>query len=75
MTAEPTPEERPGLRIVRGDPTPEEVAALVAVIGARAAGSTAPPSPARSAWGDPARAVRRSLHPGPDGWRASGRPL
>ena len=55
---------------------PEELAALVAVLTAPAAGATGgeQPTAARSAWHDPARLVRRPLHAGPDGWRSSARP-
>jgi Acyl-CoA carboxylase epsilon subunit len=68
------PEERPFLHIVRGDATPEEVAALVAVIASM--GGTvapAPPKP-RSTWADPARRMRTTLPHGPGAWRASGLP-
>ncbi|QVQ51144.1 acyl-CoA carboxylase subunit epsilon [Spiractinospora alimapuensis] len=66
----PTP---PLLRVVRGAPTPEEIAALVAVLSARASSTpTGSPSP-RSAWGRPAARVREPLRPGPGAWRASGR--
>jgi Acyl-CoA carboxylase epsilon subunit len=69
---------RPVLRIVRGDPTPEELAALLAVVGAKSGtGSGAAELPARStrsAWSDPARLVRRPVRPGPDGWRRSALP-
>ena len=59
--------------MVRGDATPEEVAALVAVV--RAAAAVAPPDvPATSEWGSPRRAVRAPLMAGRDGWRASAFP-
>ncbi|RCV48413.1 acyl-CoA carboxylase subunit epsilon [Marinitenerispora sediminis] len=70
-------ESRPGahLRVVRGDPTPEEVAALVAVLTARAraarAAREAAAAPRRSAWRDPSRLLRAPLRPGPDAWRTS----
>ena len=53
---EPTDAEpaRPALRIVRGDPTPEEVAALVAVLATSATEGEAPPARHRSRWSDPA---------------------
>ena len=68
--------QRPLLRVVRGEPTPEELAALVTVLTAPAAGATGagPRTAARSDWHDPARLVRRPMHVGPDGWRSSGRP-
>ena len=63
----------PLLRIVKGDPTPEEVAALVAVL----ASMIAPEPPATrpvSAWADLRRGVRATHRPGPGAWRASGLP-
>ena len=47
----------PVLRVVKGDATPEEVAALVAVIASMGAAAPAEPKP-RSAWADPARRMR-----------------
>ena len=64
----------PVVRIVRGNPTDEEVAALVAVLSALGGGAD-DPTPARpSAWGSPARAVRAPLSAGPGGWQASALP-
>jgi hypothetical protein len=71
--AEPTPEERRALfRVVRGEPTDEELAALTVVLAAAAAGSggDAPPVP-RKVWGDPAASHRRPLAVGPDAWRTT----
>jgi hypothetical protein len=67
---------RPGLRIVRGEPTEAEVAALVAVVAARAAVAAQAPTtgPGRSSWADPARRLRITGRPGPDAWRRSGFP-
>ncbi len=79
-TPEQTPDEsatpaQPLLRVVKGDPTPEELAALVAVVAARnaaaaqaASGSRRAP---RSEWGHPARLVRQPLRVGADQWRRS----
>ena len=67
----------PVLRVVKGDPTPEELAALVAVVSARAAAAPAPasePSSRASDWSTYWRNVRRPLHPGPGRWRASAHP-
>jgi hypothetical protein len=70
--------ERPRLRIVRGDPSEEEVAALTAVLGAvagaAASSSEEPAAAPRSAWADPAHRLRAPLHPGPGAWRTSGLP-
>ena len=66
---------KPVLRVVNGDLTPEELAALVAVIAARNAAAahaasrtkTAP----RSQWGHPARLARAPHRFGPGQWRSS----
>jgi len=72
------PSESPLLKIVTPDATPEEVAAIVAVLASLGDGGTAP-EPPRSEWADPVRAVRSSVaaRPLPHGrgaWRASGLP-
>lgn len=73
MTAEPTPEERRALfRVVRGDPTDEELAALTVVLAAAAAAPAAPAPVRRSAWTDPSARMRRPLSPGPGAWQTSG---
>jgi hypothetical protein len=66
--------ERPLLQVVRGEPTAEELSALIAVVTARAA-TAAQPVRKRSGWADPARRLRRPLSPGPGAWRHSARPL
>ncbi|MQA02760.1 MAG: acyl-CoA carboxylase subunit epsilon [Streptosporangiales bacterium] len=68
--------ERPVLRIVRGDPTPDEVAALVAALRVRSARQAAgtPAQPRVSAWADRANALRRPLPHGRDAWRRYRRP-
>ncbi|MDA8370065.1 MAG: acyl-CoA carboxylase subunit epsilon [Nocardiopsaceae bacterium] len=70
----------PFLRLVRGNPGPEETAALVAVLTARARAiqaareaEAAERAPA-SGWRDRGRLVRRPLAPGPGAWRGSFRP-
>jgi len=67
----PAEPQRPVLRIVRGEPTPEELAALVAVLSARALTSEAP-TPLASAWSSRRSQLRRAVHVGPGEWRASG---
>ncbi|OEV10067.1 acyl-CoA carboxylase epsilon subunit [Streptomyces nanshensis] len=65
----------PPVKVVRGNPTPEELAAALAVVRARAAAAAAEEQGhARSAqeWSDPARTVpRRVPHPGPKAWRTT----
>ena len=69
---------RPVLRLVRGEPSPEELAALVTVLAARAAAAAAeaPGHPAQvpRVWNDRSRLVRRPLTPGPGAFRASALP-
>jgi hypothetical protein len=59
----------PFLRVVRGEPTAEELAVLVAVLAARPAAVAAPVRP-RPAWSDPARRLRVA-RPGAGAWRRS----
>ncbi|MCX5560304.1 acyl-CoA carboxylase epsilon subunit [Streptomyces sp. NBC_00038] len=60
------------IKVVRGNPTPEELAAALAVVRARAAAAaSAPPGApgASDSWADPARiATRRLPQPGPTAW-------
>ncbi|WP_426247714.1 acyl-CoA carboxylase epsilon subunit [Nocardioides sp. LHG3406-4] len=64
------------------DATPQEIAALVAVLVAvlsafqtRALQTPATPTrPLPSGWSDPTRTTRRPLPPGPGAWRASALP-
>ncbi|MBU2074710.1 MAG: acyl-CoA carboxylase subunit epsilon [Actinobacteria bacterium] len=66
-------DQAPLLRVVNPDATPEEVAAVVAVLSALGGGEPAPP-PRRSEWAAPHRQVRRTLPHGVGAWRASGLP-
>jgi hypothetical protein len=61
------------LRIVGGDATPEEIAALVTVLAARAPAAVRPKRPARG-WSDRAANLRRPQHHGPGAWRTSALP-
>ncbi|WP_031506372.1 acyl-CoA carboxylase subunit epsilon [Streptomyces megasporus] len=60
------------IKVVRGNPTPEELAAALAVVRTRAAARAAaePAAERSSQWSDPARTVpgRRLPHPGPRAW-------
>jgi hypothetical protein len=64
----------PFLRVVRGDATPEELAALVTVIASLGGGETPAKPKSRSIWADPSRRMRTTLRHGPGAWRASGMP-
>jgi hypothetical protein len=60
------------LRIVRGEPTAEEIAVVTALVTARAAAPAAPaPRERRGGWNDPAALHRRPLIPGPNAWRSA----
>ncbi|WP_399887971.1 acyl-CoA carboxylase subunit epsilon [Streptomyces sp. BBFR51] len=60
------------IKVVRGNPTPEELAAALTVVRARAATAAAEPSDAetpRDAWSDPSRiAAAHVPRPGPASW-------
>lgn len=64
------------MNVVRGNPTAEELAAVIAVVASRAA-SPAGGSPGRpvSVWSDRSRNIHRVPHPGPTAWRSSTWPL
>ena len=68
----------PNLRIVRGDATAEEVAAVVATLTAVAAArSAAPASPQPTApanWNARARLLRAPVRPSPQGWHRAALP-
>jgi len=75
-TTDSSPEPTSGpplLQIVRGDATPEEVAAVVAVFAALSSAQPPARRPVR-AWSAPHRGVRRTLPHGPGGWRSSALP-
>jgi acyl-CoA carboxylase epsilon subunit len=68
---------RPVLRVVRGDATPEEIAAVVAVLLSRSAsgpGAVPDPGAPPSGWAGRSRLLRRPLFPGPGAWRRSALP-
>jgi hypothetical protein len=69
------PDDRPApaLLAVRGEPSDEELAALVSVLAALATRRPGPPQPG-SQWRNKARNIRPAIGPGPGAWRASGLP-
>ncbi len=72
MTSAQDVPDRPLLRVVRGTPSAQELAALVAVVATRASAAAEPVPAARPLWGRPV--LRPTLTPGPGAWRASGLP-
>lgn len=69
-----TAQAGPLLRVVNADATPEEVAALVAVLGALGSGAGEPPRRRTPEWSAHHRKVRATHPHGPGGWRSSGLP-
>lgn len=61
--------ERPVLRVVTGEASDEELAALLTVVLARTA-PAAEQRPARAGWADPAARVRQPLPAGFGAWRS-----
>ncbi|WP_424529208.1 acyl-CoA carboxylase epsilon subunit [Sphaerisporangium viridialbum] len=67
--------DQPYLRIIHGDATPEEVAALViAVAVATRPTNEVRTTRTRETWRNPSHQLRRALPTGPGAWRASSRP-
>ncbi len=66
----------PRLTIVRGGPTPEEIAAVVTVLTARleSAGQARAGETVRNGWSSRSRMMRNPLSRGPGAWRASALP-
>jgi Acyl-CoA carboxylase epsilon subunit len=76
FTSEPsnTVSDRPVLRIIRGGPTDEEIAALVGALAVIRRPTPVPPSP-RSAWSMRASQLRSGqLQAGPNAWYHSALP-
>ena len=63
---------RPALRIVRGEPDAEELAALTALLTARSGGEDERAVALRGGWRDPVRTFARMPLTGPNAWRSSG---
>jgi hypothetical protein len=64
----------PLLTVVNADATPEEVAALVAVLGALGSGAGEAPRRRTPEWSAHHRKVRATHLSGPGGWRSSALP-
>jgi hypothetical protein len=79
VSAEQNPDDpEPLLRVVRGEPTDEELAALVVVVAALGAsggtGAAGAAGRSRSGWADRSALLRRPPAPGAGAWVRSGRP-
>jgi hypothetical protein len=68
--------QAPAITVVRGQPAPAELAAVVAVLLAAGAATAAVPAapPRFSAWSERFLSQRGLPRPGPHSWRASGLP-
>lgn len=64
-------EARALFRVVRGEPTDVEVAALTVVLAAVGSDDDDPAPATRDAWSDPAARIRTPLSAGPGAWRAT----
>ena len=64
--------DQPLLRIVTGEPTAEELAALTVVVAALSQRRERRRPVPVGAWADPGRRHRRALRTGPGAWRAAG---
>ena len=64
----------PVLRVVKGDPTPEELGALMAVIAALGGDPAGRAVRRTPVWNAPARLQRPVQRHGPGAWRSSGLP-
>ncbi|HEU4810592.1 MAG TPA: acyl-CoA carboxylase subunit epsilon [Nocardioides sp.] len=64
----------PFLKVVSPDATPEEIAALVAVLASLGGGAEASPKRRTPEWQAHHRKVRANLPHGPGGWRSSALP-
>lgn len=64
----------PLVRVVRGAPTPDELAALVGVLLGRRRPDAPEPAPAVPHWARSGNPAHRGTRPGPDAWRRSGLP-
>ncbi|MDD2858105.1 MAG: acyl-CoA carboxylase subunit epsilon [Candidatus Nanopelagicales bacterium] len=69
MSSEPPEDKRPVLRVITGNPSAEELAAILAIVA-----SVVPPADAPkglSHWNDHSRGIIRTLRPSASAWRAS----
>jgi hypothetical protein len=62
------------IKVVRGNPTPEELAAMVALLSAVRAPDPGPAPLRAGAWASPRLLLRTPQGYGPAGWRTSALP-
>lgn len=61
MSADTAP-DRPRIQVLKGEPTDDELAALVAVLAGAAGSPAEPGTPQRNQWGDPVDKLRYSIY-------------
>ncbi len=65
-------ENRPALRIVRGDPSAQDIAVVTALLAAAGGGEEPAPSRVRrGGWNDPQHGFTAMPRSGPNAWRSS----
>jgi hypothetical protein len=62
------------LSVLRGAPTPDELAALLVALASRQQVQPADRGKPPSLWSSPGQTLQAPLFPGPGAWRASGLP-
>ncbi|MDP2013340.1 MAG: acyl-CoA carboxylase subunit epsilon [Actinomycetota bacterium] len=72
MSSEHAEPKRPVLRVISGNPTEEELAAILAIVAS--ATPEAEPEPRVSLWNDYSRGIHSTPRPSPTAWRASTMP-
>ena len=63
----------PYLRVIRGNPDDVDLAAIVAVLAARAGAGEVTPATRSGGWSSRAALLRQPLRPGPGAWTAAAR--
>ncbi len=66
-------DDQPVFSVVKGQPTDEELAALIVVFSSTRTTSGSAGAARSSGWSSYWRSVRRPFQPGPDAWRLSSR--
>ena len=69
-----TAPDAPLLRVVKGNQTPEELAAVLIVVAARSGPADGPRQETNSGWSAYWRSVKAPLAAGPGAWRSSAHP-
>ena len=72
MSADQTEPKRPVLRVISGNPTDEELAAILAIVSSVT--PEAEPPRRMSLWNDLSRGLHNTPRPSPSAWRASTMP-